>query len=411
MSDFFGYDFWGNSSSTSNSSFGVNLVDYASIKNGSYKKLVGAYYKKTQNDEGTSSSSSSGVKDSKQKLTSISDAASDVKDSLSKISSQFKTKTENGRSVVDYDEDEMYKALKDYVSSYNSLLDAAGTAETTSLSRTADSLASYTKANEKALEKIGISVDSDGKLSIDEDKFKAANKSRVQSLFKSTGGYAYQVSAKASNLQFNADNLAKKADSSSTSSSKKTGVSSLSTSKDTSKTLGNIEEAAEKAKKSLSVLLESGTKSKFNKVTKTDEKGKTYMDYDTDAIYSAVKDFVKDYNSLLDKTENSKTSNIAQARKALIDYAKDNANALREIGITIDSDDNLVINESKFKNADMAKVKDLFQKSGSFGKKVEAQYDKIDFYAGYEASKSNTYNYNGSYSNNYTSGDWLNSGF
>ena len=409
FSDLFGL---GNSSSSSNNDpFGINLADYASIKNGSYRKLLAANYAKTQEEEGTSSSSSSTVKDSKQTLTSISDAASDLQKSISTVSSLFKTeKDENGRSVVNYDEDKMYKALKDFVNNYNSLLDEAGNAESTSLLRTATSLVSFTKANEKALESVGISVGSDNKLSIDEDKFKEASKSSVQSLFQSTGGYAYQVDAKASSLKITADELAKKVPRSSTGSSKSSGLSSLSTSKDSTKTLANIQEAAEKASKSLAVLLESGYKSKFKTETKKDENGKSYTDYDRDGIYSAVKDFIKDYNSLLDKTEDSTTSSIAQARKALINYAKANESALKEIGITIDSDDNLVIDKDKFMNADMAKVKALFQNSGSFGKQVEAQYTKIEIYAENEASKSNTYNNSGSYSYNYNSGDWFNSG-
>ena len=408
FSDLFGL---GNSSSSSgNDSFGINLADYASIKNGSYRKLLAANYAKTQEEEGTSSSTS-GVKDTKQTLTSISDAASDLKDSISAVSSLFKTeKDESGRNVVNYDEDKMYKALKDFVNSYNSLLDSTGNAETTTLLRTATSLVSYTKANEKALESIGITIGSDNKLSINEDKFKEASKASVQSLFQSTGGYAYQIDAKASNLINNADSLAKKAQSSSGSSSKKTGLSSLSTSKDSTKTLANIQEAAEKASKSLSVLLESGYKSKFKTETKKDENGKYYTDYDRDGIYSAVKDFIKDYNSLLDKTEDSSTSSIAQARKSLINYAKANESALKEIGITIDSDDNLVIDKDKFMKADMAKVKALFQNSGSFGKQVEALYTKIGIYAENEASKSSTYSSNGNYSYNYNSGDWFNSG-
>ena len=405
FSDFFGI---GNSSSGNDSS-GINLADYASIKNGSYRKLLAANYKKEQEAEGTSSSTS-GVKDSKQTLTSISDAASDLQKSVSTISSLFKTeKDENGRNVVNYDEDKMYKALKDFVNNYNSLLDEVENAETTSLLRTGTSLVSFTKANQKALEAVGISVGSDNKLSIDEDKFKEASKSSVQSLFQSTGGYAYQIDAKASNLKINADELAKKVPRSSTGSSKNTGLSSLSTSKDSSKTLANIQDAAEKASKSLAVLLESGYKSKFNTETKKDENGKYYTDYDRDGIYSAVKDFVKDYNSLLDKTEDSSTSSIAQARKALINYAKANESALKEIGITIDSNDNLVIDKDKFMNADMAKVKALFQNSGSFGKQVEAQYTKIGIYAENEASKSNTYSGSGNYSYNYNSGDWFNS--
>ncbi len=414
MSNIFGYDsfsFSGTSSSSSNS-LSFSLADYASIKNGSYKKLVSAYYKNIdeENGETSSSSSSSNVKDSKQKLNSITEAADNLKSSVSTAKSLIQTKkNENGYSYVDYDEDKMYKAVKEFADNYNSLMDAASGAETSSITRAAKSMASYTKANKNALSAIGITVDADNKITVDEDKFKEASKARVQSLFGDVGGYAYQVSAKASNISFSTADMAKKV--SSNDGKNKNGLSSISTSKDTTKTLGMIEEYAEKAKKSLEVLLESGSKSKFNKVTKTDENGKTYQDYDKDAIYTAVNDFIKDYNKLMDKTEDSNTSSISQARRTLANYAKSNKSDFKEIGISIDSDDNLVIDKEKFMNADMAKVKSLFQNTNSFGKQAKEQISKIDLNAEKEAAKSNTYSDNGSYSYNYNSGDWFTSGF
>ena len=132
-------------------------------------------------------------------------------------------------------------------------------------------------------------------------------------------------------------------------------------------------------------------------------------DYDKDAIYKAVKSFVKDYNKLVDETEDSDTRSILQARKTMINQTKANKTALAAVGITIDSDNNLSIDEEKFKNADMAKVKDLFQGVNSFGDKTKTQITKIDTYAEKEAAKANTYSDTGSYSNNYTSGDWYNS--
>ena len=79
MSNIFGNDLFGSqSSSSSNGLFGVNLVDYASIRNGSYRKLVTAHYKNLDEEEGKTSSSKSGVKDSKQTLNSISEAASSL---------------------------------------------------------------------------------------------------------------------------------------------------------------------------------------------------------------------------------------------------------------------------------------------------------------------------------------------
>lgn len=401
------------SNSASSDFLGISYTDYASLKNGSYRKLVSAYYKKMDAENGSTSSSVSN--DSKQTLTSINGAASDLKESASALltkgkDSLFKTKTdEKGNSYVDYDTDEVYKAVKSFVDDYNSMLDAAAESDTTSILRAAMSMLSYTSANEKALAEVGITIGSDSKLSIDEDKFKEASKARVQSLFQSTGGYAYQINAKATNIDSYVNMELKKANSSSKAESYKSSLKSTSTSKDSTKTLGTIEDAAEAANKSLSKLRATGSSSLFKKVNTTDADGNVVTDYDKDAIYKAVKSFITDYNTLLDKTEDSDTTSILQARKTMINYTSANKTALAAVGITIGSDNSLSIDEDKFKESDMARVKSLFQDSYGFGEKVEAQISKIDTYAEKEASKSNTYSDSGSYTYNYNSGDWYNS--
>lgn len=417
MSNIFGYDLFGSqSSSSSNGLFGVNLVDYASIRNGSYRKLVSAHYKNLDEEEGKTSSSKSGVKDSKQTLNSISEAASKLKDSTSALMSNgkdalFQTKTdESGNRYVDYDSDKMYKAIKEFADNYNSMVDAAANSESTSILRSAKSMVSYTNANKKALEAVGITVGSDNKLTVDEDDFKAASKARVESLFHGVGSYAYQISSKADSIKFTATDLIKKADYNSNE-TYKSSFKSISTSKDSTKTLGNIEEASKDAKKSLDALRETGYKSVFNQVTTTDKNGNKVTGYDKEAIYKAVTEFINDYNTLLKKTEDSNTKNITQARKTMTNYVQANKSALSAMGITIGSDNKLSISESTFKDADMSKVKSLFQGKGSLGEQMEQQISKITSYAQSEASKSNTYDNNGSYSYNYNSGDWYNSMF
>lgn len=393
--------------SSSSDLLGISYTDYASLKNGSYRKLVSAYYTKVENESG---SSSSVTKDSKQTLSSIKEAANDVKTSASALltkgkDSLFQMKTDGkGNSYVEYDTDAVYKAVKNFISDYNSLIDVAAESDTTSILRNATSMVKYTAANEKVLSEVGITVGSDNKLSIDENKFQNASKARVQSLFQSTGGYAYQINAKATSIHSYASMEAKKAGDD-TAESYKSSLKSTSTSKDTTKTLGAIEEAAESAKKSLSALRTTGSKSLFNQVTRTDEEGNSVTGYDTDAIYKAVKGFIKDYNTLVDKTEASDTKNILQARRTMINDTLANKTALAAVGITMDSDNNLSIDEEKFKEADMAKVKSLFQNSNSFGKEIEEQISKIDTYAELEASKSNTYSESGTYTYNYNSGD------
>ena len=73
------------------------------------------------------------------------------------------------------------------------------------------------------------------------------------------------------------------------SSSDDTTSTSTSTSKDSTKTLAAIESDAKSVEKSVAALQETGDKSLFNEVTKTDKDGNKTTGYDTDAIYKAVK--------------------------------------------------------------------------------------------------------------------------
>ena len=69
-----------------------------------------------------------------------------------------------------------------------------------------------TKGNESLLNSVGISIDSKtNKLSIDETAFKKADMSVAKSLFNGAGSYGYQVSAKASMINYYAQNEALKA--------------------------------------------------------------------------------------------------------------------------------------------------------------------------------------------------------
>lgn len=392
-----------NNNSVSSDLLGISYTDYASIRNGSYGKLLNSYYQKELDNSG---SSGVGTTDSKQMLTSINSAASDLKDSAAKLLSKGKDslfttkKDEKGNSYVDYDTDKVYKAVKDFVDNYNSLLDAAADTDTTSILRSAVSLVSYTKANKNALAEVGITVGADNKLSIDKDKFEEASKARVQSLFQSNGGYAYQINSKASMISSHASLAAEKASDENTKSSSSSAITSTSTSKDSTKTLAAIREAASDAQDKLSALRTLGSKNLF-----TQTNGK----YDVDAISDAVKNFVKDYNTLLEKTEDSNTSDIRQARRTMMNYIEAKESTLSSVGITIDSDGSLSVDSEKFKAADMSKVKSLFQGSGSMGAQLEAQISKIDTYAEIQSSKSNTYSGSGNYNSTYASGDLYNS--
>ena len=190
--------------STSSTSF--DFATLSSIKNGSYKKLLNAYYKKQSADESTSSSSVKvDTKSSANKVNaaSVRDQAasvSDSVDSLNKVSLWSKTEKtdESGNKTKEYNTDAIYKAVKSYVDDYNALVGSTGNSSDNSILRTASNMVNTTKVNKDILAKVGISIGKDNKLSIDEDAFKKADMTTVKSIFTGAGSYGKTVQANAS---------------------------------------------------------------------------------------------------------------------------------------------------------------------------------------------------------------------
>ena len=180
-----------------------------------------------------------------------------------------------------------------------------------------------------------------------------------------------------------------------------TTSSSTSTSKDSTRTLAVIESDAKSVEKSVAALQETGDKSLFNEVTKTDENGNKTTGYDTDAIYKAVKNFTDSYNSLIDEVGNSNTKSILRAGASMVNVTEANRKSLSDIGISIGADNKLTI--------DMSKVKAMFADNSYYGTEVKRQAGRAESYAKSEAAKANTYQKSGSYTYNYRTGELYNS--
>ena len=183
---------------------------------------------------------------------------------------------------------------------------------------------------------------------------------------------------------------------------------SISTAADSAKTLSEIEKAADAMKESADSLLVKGSKSVFRK---KNEKATVSEEYDTDAIYKAVSGFVTDYNDLLSKTSAASSKNLQSKADTLAAVTSANAKLLSRVGITVNSDSSLSLDEEAFKKSDMGTVKNLFGTTGAYGYKVSAQASMIDYTAAKESTRSNTYTANGTYSNVYSAGNILNSFF
>lgn len=371
------------SSSSSDGLYGINLSDYASIKNGSYGKLVKSYYAL---DDDTSSGAN-GTKDSATTLKSIQNASNGLRESAADLYTDKSLFTANEKG--EYDMEAIYDKVKTFVDDYNNTLDAISSSETDSIASAGANMINLTNANADMLASVGITVNSDCSLSVDEEKFKSARISDVTSLFSGAGSYAYQIGAKATRVEVQAGEKAKTVDSSKSSGAR----TSTSTSSDSASTLAKILE-------NTNTLISVGTDLYKNKTLFDTIAG----EYDEESIVKTIKEFVDAYNDTVTSAEKSNSSSVSNAATSMTNITDSYAKELLKVGISINSDGTLSFDEEGFLNADMEDAEDLFVGTGSYSYQVTVKAMMLANQAETEASKANTYTDNATYSNNYNTG-------
>lgn len=221
------------------SSLNSFLADYASIKNGTYGKLMKAYYKEASKESEKASQKTSAVNsitanrrsksavstDEIKAYKEVQSSTDDLKASADKLlktgvrsvfnKKDITTKDENGveSTVRDYDKDAIYSAVNSFVKDYNAVVKAANSdyVNNNSLISRANNMQNATQLNSKALAEVGITINKDNTLTLDKDAFKNSDMGKVQNLFNGTGSYGYSVSSSASMINFTADNVLSKA--------------------------------------------------------------------------------------------------------------------------------------------------------------------------------------------------------
>ena len=388
----------GNATNTNNSQsnglLGINLADYASIKNGSYGKLMKSYYAMDEAKDDKKSNSKNDTDDSDATIKSIKNSAKELKESAAGLyaSKSLFEKDANG----EYDMEAIYEKVSAFIDDYNAALESVGAAETESIAKAGANMVNATTNNIDMLAKLGISVSGiDFTLSIDKEDFMNANMADIKSMFSGVGSFAYQVGAKASRIYSMVEDKVSGAGTYSTS---KNDTSS-STSKDTANTIAKIKDRADD-------LVSTGTDLYKNR----DLFDKNLDgDYDTDEIVEAISAFVKDYNDLIISTENTKSSGIVSAIKTLKGITDAYKKDLAALGITIDKEDEtLSFDEDSFLKADMKEAKSIFIGTGSLAYQITAKAAMVANQAETEANKSNTYTDTATYSNNYNTGTIFN---
>lgn len=377
-----------NNSNAMDGLYGINVIDYNTIRNGSYGKLMKAYYSMEEDDKKTNSKND--TDDTDQTLRSIKDATSELKESAQALygSKSLFAKNADGK----YDMEAIYEKVNAFIEDYNETVKAVGSAETDSIAKAGASMVNAATEYVDMFDKLGISINgSDFTLSINKEKFMAANINDIKSTFSGVGSFAYQMGAKASRIN---NLVADKIPANGSYHSAAGSNASSSTSKDTASTIAKVLDSA-KELNSVGVDLYKNSKL-FNDIN-----GK----YDVDAILEEVGKFIESYNDLIIKAENSKAEGLANAVTALKNITGDYASKLEKIGISVDKDDKtLSINEDAFKESKMYNVESLFKGTASFAYKIAVKSAMVANQAETEANKANTYKENATYSNNYNMG-------
>lgn len=186
-----------------------SLSEYSTIKTGAYKKLLTSYYNKTDSSNKTSQTGTKyqvkgNTSIEKKQLTEVKDAADNLYSAASKLTDTSSSKSlfKNASSVTG----EISSAVKKFVNNYNTLLDEAGDTSNSKVTGKVSFMTNQTNAYKSSLEKVGITINDDKTLTVDEDKLAKADIADVKKLFNGSSSMAYQTFVRASSISSAAEN-------------------------------------------------------------------------------------------------------------------------------------------------------------------------------------------------------------
>ena len=360
------------------------LSDYAAIKNGSYGKLMKSYYGATGSSNITASGSKTGTgnvvdkileekknpkvsKEAQEANANLTTGISSLMTSVSKLQNDNTYKTsEGGTSAAD----KVVSAIKDYVSQYNDVVSTAKNSTLTGATSHVAAMMNSTKANADKLAEIGITVNGDGTLQLNESKLKGTDISKVQELFSKDDVTSYGSTVKS-----------------------RLGFASVSASSVSSTEKDKAEEdevtyaGAADLKKDIEKLLSN---SLFEKVKGKDGKEQ----YDIDKLFAAFKSFVGNYNSMLDSAKNSLNSGVISNLANILEKTAQNKNALGQFGISVDGKGKLTIDEDTFRKSDMSQLQKFFN---DYGSSIATNVSLVNYYMTTQANAASGYTANGTY--------------
>lgn len=199
------------SSGLGSSMYGL-AAEYMRVRSSSYRKVLKTYYNLQNNSDSSNSSSAvdklannaagnySNVKTSANNLySSAKELYTTGTESLFNKTDTEVVNSETGEktTVSDYDKDSIISAVKGFVSDYNSVVSAVNKANNFSITAKENSMLSQTNTYADKLSEIGITIGTDSKLSVDEEKLSTADFDSVKELFNGVSSFAYKTAQNA----------------------------------------------------------------------------------------------------------------------------------------------------------------------------------------------------------------------
>ena len=189
-----------------------DFAAYASIKNGSYGKLVKSYYAEQTGEATKTSASTSTAKSTSKTSSKTADSdttglgqmkkdAQELKSSAEKLSSDDLWKQTDGK----LDMSKVTSAVKDFAADYNKVIDRSAKVNSKEIGQDMKFMTGMTDTFSKVLAKVGVTVGSDGKMTVDEEKLGKADEATLKSLFNGNATYGSQIADKASSIARDAD--------------------------------------------------------------------------------------------------------------------------------------------------------------------------------------------------------------
>lgn len=119
------------------------------------------------------------------------------------------------------------------------------------------------------------------------------------------------------------------------------------------------------------------------------------IDYDSSdseessGIYNGITAFVSAYNNLVDSSSSSEHSYIKNKKSSLKAFVKEYESELKDVGITVNRDGTLEIDEDTFEGASLKKLKKIFSESEDFCNCIQKYAKSIQKYESNQITSKN----------------------